>query len=119
MKEKRNALVVAEHPDFSLKPDGPNRFVVEAKNVDVLGGLPCEWGGAGFNLDPVHRIPIEESRPRHRHPMRSMFKSRFSHVGLVARNTREDTGSKGAKCLVMLCWPGVELDVAVEAPELA
>ncbi|MCI0529153.1 MAG: hypothetical protein L0Y56_17085, partial [Nitrospira sp.] len=51
---RKNSILVAEHPDYSLEIDGNNR-VVHAKTVDLVEKFPAEYGW--YTADPVHDIP--------------------------------------------------------------
>ncbi len=51
---RKNAILVAEHPDYRLEIDGKNR-VVHAKVVDLVENFPAKYGW--HKGDPTHDIP--------------------------------------------------------------
>jgi hypothetical protein len=55
-KGEKNVILVAEAPNYALRHDGKNRFLVSAIKVDALGGFPISDGW--YNADPVHGIPL-------------------------------------------------------------
>lgn|GEM_PF-5536102 len=116
-EKDKNALLVVEHPDYTFRAGGQDRFVVVAKDVDVLQGLPEGYGGGMFIPDPVHGIPIGEryAETPAMPSMRNMFKSQHAHIGLVVRTVcRQESDN----FMVMLFWPGVDPCIAIEAPEM-
>ena len=50
----RNAILVAEHPDYTLEVDGNNR-VLHAATVNLVEAFPVKDGC--YLVDPVHGIP--------------------------------------------------------------
>ncbi len=53
-QDRRNAILVVEHPDYNLEVDGRNR-VVHASTVDLVSKFPKE--GGWYLADPEHGIP--------------------------------------------------------------
>jgi hypothetical protein len=80
----KNGILVAEHPDYSLVPEGKKRFVVNATKVDLVENFPVKV--AWYLTDPVHGIPfgseVDEKTPGARRLHRI---DNAGRVGLVAR----------------------------------
>ena len=58
-KDKRSAIMIAEHSDYFLEIEGNNR-VVHVPDVKVCV-LPFPTYNDWFLTDPVHRIPVTEN----------------------------------------------------------
>ncbi|MDO8554280.1 MAG: hypothetical protein Q7S22_05710 [Candidatus Micrarchaeota archaeon] len=56
-RNERNAILVAEHPDYTLEIDGNNR-IVHASAVDIVSAFPIRDGW--YLADPIHGIPTGE-----------------------------------------------------------
>jgi len=81
-RNEKDAILVAEHPDYTLEKDGKNRVVL-TKHADIVTAFPAECGW--YLTDLVHGIPYgNKTRPRD--PSVRYFSRYFeSRVGLVAR----------------------------------
>ncbi len=55
-QKEKNAILVAEHPDYTLEMDGKN-IVVHATLVDLVLNFPRS--GGSYQADEKHGIPIE------------------------------------------------------------
>lgn len=55
-RDKKNAILVAEHPDFMIESDRNDRIVRAAK-VDLVESFPA-FGGRWYGTDAEHGIPI-------------------------------------------------------------
>src|SRR3989344_1993593 len=80
-KDKKSAILVAEHPDYTLEVDGRNR-VVHAAKVDLVGEFPASDGW--YLTDRVHGIPTGEQVPSSNGDARYLWRI-ASRVGPVAR----------------------------------
>lgn len=53
-RNEKNAILVAEHPDYTLESDG-NNIVVHANKVGIVMSFPAKDGH--YAVDPEHGIP--------------------------------------------------------------
>ena len=126
----KNGILVVEHPDYSLVPDGPNRFVVNAAKVKLLEKFPAKNGW--YFPDEVHGIPVgsplmqdqllqvpcwcsqEDSLK-----VRSLTRSEASgRVGLVVRGSDEGDFTRmrhTVRHVYLSFAPSMHLGVVIEA----
>jgi hypothetical protein len=52
---KKNVVLVAEHPNFTIEQDGMTR-IIHAKEVGIVAKVPANTGG-WYSGDPVYDIP--------------------------------------------------------------
>lgn len=107
---EKNAILVAEHPDYELEADGKNR-VVHAEQVDLVQGFPSEDGW--YLTDSKHGIPTGEEISSSNDDARYLWRI-DSRVGPVARvlgyfNDR--------RYVYLYVRPSFGLGVVVEASE--
>jgi len=77
---EKDAILVVEHPDFSLEIDGKNR-VIRAENVAIVTGFPSE---SGFYLtDLKYGIPV--GNKAYEPNSRVLLKYYGRWVGLISR----------------------------------
>jgi hypothetical protein len=55
---KKNVVLVAEHPNFTVEQDGMTR-IIHAKEVGIVAKVPSNTGG-WYSGDPVYSIPSGE-----------------------------------------------------------
>ncbi len=79
---KKNIVLVAEHPDFTLEKDG-NARIVQAKEVGVVSGFPVASGNWHFG-DPKYDIPTGKKVDGSDEAARCLWRI-GKRVGLVAR----------------------------------
>ncbi|MFA5050203.1 MAG: hypothetical protein WC501_04310 [Candidatus Micrarchaeia archaeon] len=103
---KKNAILVAEHPDYTLEIDGTNR-VVHATSVDLVKNFPKSDGW--YMGDPKHDIPVVSQTGSDRYLWRVA-----KRVGPVARGC--GLYGDGRRGVGLDFGPSVGLGVAVEAP---
>lgn len=78
---KTNALLVAEHPNFTLIADGSNR-IVQAREVGIVQNFPASKTG-WFAPDPLYGIP--QGANVDEFPAGRFLLRRQNRVGLIAR----------------------------------
>ncbi len=113
-RSEKNAILVSEHPDYSLEING-KEILVKSSVIDIIPNFPEKDGW--YLTDPKHGIPVGSEvgsdNPKSRHLWRVDGAGR---VGPVARGC----GSLcyGGRGLVLIGdGPSVAFEVAVEAPE--
>ncbi len=108
-REKKNAILVAEHPDYSLEVDGNNR-VIHAKTVDLVEMFPASRGW--YTGDSKHDIPTgKEIEPCD--TARYLWRI-DKRVGPVFRAFRDGYSDRWGVRLAIP--PSLDLAVAVESP---
>jgi len=61
-RKEKDAVLVAEHPDYALEIDGET-VIVHAAKVDIVTGFPSKFSLAYYKLEPVHGIPSGKAIP--------------------------------------------------------
>lgn len=107
-QKEKNAVLVAEHPDYKLEVDGKN-IVVHAPNVDLIAQFPASDGV--YPTDAKHGIPTKAGSSGNRYLWRT-----DSRVAPVARDLYYGDYYDW-RYVVLNYRPSVSLGVAVEAPE--
>lgn len=113
---EKNAMLVAEHPDYVLETDGINR-VVHAAKVDLVKRFPIransplnEW----FLADPRHDIPQGDPLQMHNENTRQLSRIE-KRVGPVKRI--EDGDGHGWRTVLLDTNPSHCGAMIVEAPD--
>ncbi|MEW6748448.1 MAG: hypothetical protein AB1295_01955 [Candidatus Micrarchaeota archaeon] len=107
---KKNVILVAQHPDFTLETDGKTR-VVQAKEVYVVSEFPVaseNW----YLGDPKYGIPTGKKVDGSDEAARYLWRIE-KRVGLVARDY--GWGGNYRRVVLLNGWPSDGLGVAVEA----
>jgi len=107
--DKKNAILVAEHPDYTLETDGNNR-IVRVAQVDLIERFPALDGW--YPGDSKHDISIGEGASDHRSPTRLLWRI-DKRVGLVACFYQHTVLGRG---VVLDEGPSSGYGVAVEVP---
>ena len=93
---KKNIVLVAEHPNYTLETDGKDRIVV-ADRVDVVENLPYKMKVGWFMGDPEHDIPsgseVPFRTPNAVYLMRMLDIMAKKRVGLVDRHFSDSPGA--------------------------
>jgi hypothetical protein len=112
-RDQKNAILIVEHPDYSLEIDGNNR-VVHAKAVALVKDFPekSRW----YKEDPIHAIPAGSELGRFFSDSAMQLWRTDKRVGPVGR----DFGliyHYGAKVIVLSLPPTADSGMAVESSE--
>ncbi|MBN1170026.1 hypothetical protein JXA56_03300 [Candidatus Micrarchaeota archaeon] len=110
---KKNAILVAEHPDYTLETDGRNR-VVHATSVDLVKQFPTKlehW----YKGDPKHDIPQGKPVSSDNKDARCLWRIK-KRVGPVARNYKLDYIR--SRVVDLSLRPSIGFGVAVEVPKM-
>ncbi|NYZ73869.1 hypothetical protein H0O00_01880, partial [Candidatus Micrarchaeota archaeon] len=116
---KKNVVLVAEHPNFTLETDGNTR-VVQAKEIGIVSEFPVaseNW----YLGDPKYDIPTGKKVDGSNGAARYLWRIE-KRVGLVARGDDYygdcyGGGGYGRRGVVLDYAPSDAFGVAVEAPE--
>jgi len=118
---KRDAVLVAEHPDFILAADGNDR-VVQASKVGIVEGFP---GRERYNVpcwfvgDPIYEIPQgEDNYIRSWEPNRYLRRRDGAMVGLVSRYFNHSHAGGSGRYVEMHVDPSEPRSVMVEEREM-
>ena len=117
-QNKKNAILVVEHPDYSLEIDGNNIIIhAEEKKVDIVSGFPSENGW--YLTDEKYGIPTGEKISSEHEEARHLWRKRFDkRIGPVAR--RYNSASHfydGRRDVGLANGPAGRCGVIVEAPK--
>lgn len=113
-QKEKDAILVAEHPDYKVEIDGKN-IVVHANVVDLVLKFPAKNGG--YMADAKHGIPtdkeVEYSNARY-------LRRIDQRVGPVARGCDYDDvdGRSGRRGVLLGDVPSHDFGVAVEGDAL-
>lgn len=111
---KKNIVLVAEHPDFTLVKDGQNR-IVQAVTVDAVEKFPTSNEG-WFLGDPKYDIPQGNKVHGSNQDARYLWRIE-KRVGLVARGYDGSWSGYNRRSVGLDDWPSCGFGVAVEATE--
>jgi hypothetical protein len=107
--DKKNAILITEHPDFRLESDGKDRIVMAAR-ICLIERFPVQ--GGWYNADPQFGIPFGDkslfSIPDTRYLIRIE-----KRIGLVVRgcDSWSDFGTRG---VILNSEPSWRLGMVVE-----
>jgi len=82
-QDKKDAILIAEHPDYFLETDGKN-LIVRAAHVDLIEKFPAADGW--FPVDPKHDTPIDVEVENGGHSARRFLQRIRERVGPVSRS---------------------------------
>lgn len=110
---KQNSILVAEHPNYTLKEDGNRIITLPAgmslrEAVDLVGNFPAATGR--YKGDPKYDIPIVSQRGSDRTLWRIA-----KNVGPTVRSFEGFLGSDGRWDVALSYQPSVDFGVVVEA----
>lgn len=81
---KRDVILVAEHPNFTIETDGLTR-IIHAKEVGAVKKLPIDLDGTGwYHGDPVYGIPSGKKVGKRSDSARTLLDG-YSRISLVVR----------------------------------
>lgn len=109
---KRNAILIAEHPDYTLETDGRNR-IVHATAVALIEGFPSV--GGLYLTETVHGIPFEsqlQEKSEVCHPLVRVLIRSDRRVGPVIRGAFY---GKWQGVVQLAGEPSTPLGIAVES----
>lgn len=109
---KKNVVLVAEHPDFTLETDGKTR-IVQAKEVGMVSEFPVaseNW----YLGDQKYDIPTGKKVDGSTEAARYLWRI-DKRVGLVARVYSYDWDDDNGRGVILDCRPSEALGVAIEA----
>ena len=112
-QNKKNAILVVEHPDYSLEIDGNNIIIhAEEKKVDIVSGFPSENGW--YLVDEKYGIPYGTRVISDNENARCLWRT-DKRTGPISRGyildvEWRDIGLDGR--------PSIEYGVIVEAPKV-
>jgi len=109
---KKDVVLVAEHPDFTLETDGKTR-IVQAKEVGIVSKFPVaseNW----YLGDPKYEIPTGKKVDGSNEAARYLWRI-DKRVGLVARDCDVDWGGGSGRLVSLNNRASDGLGVAIEA----
>ncbi len=115
-KGAKNAILVVEHPDYTLEKDGKDRIVAvkNIENISLIENFPSEYDG-WYQMDEKHGIPtgneVDSSNPDVRY---LFFWRSDSRVGPVHHSGGFYNGGSG---VILNGRPSSWFGMAVEVPE--
>lgn len=110
---EKNAILVAEHPNYTLVPDGKN-LVVEASEVDCIMQFPKEDGW--YLGDSAHDIPSGKKVDSPDEKSRYLWRVE-NRVGPVLRDGDVDVYGYNWLGVYLIDGPSLCLGVVTESPE--
>jgi hypothetical protein len=79
---KKNVVLVAEHPNFTIEQDGMTR-IIHAKEAGIVEKVPANTGG-WYSGDPVYSIPSGKQVNKHSDAARIIVRG-YRGIRLVVR----------------------------------
>ncbi|MDO8553718.1 MAG: hypothetical protein Q7S22_02835 [Candidatus Micrarchaeota archaeon] len=115
---KKDAILVAEHPEYALEVDGNNR-IVHPTNIDIVEEFPGNFGW--YFPDSKYGIPAgEDVTARYSHlsyPANARYLLRINkRVGPAVRGY-DDFSDDARQCVDLYGAPSIALGMAVETVE--
>ncbi len=102
---KKNAVLVAEHPDYAIEIDGKNR-IFRFTQVDLIEGFPASDGW--YMGDTAHDLPSGDMVERMNLAARHLWRT-GTWIGLISRNC--------GRLISMTGPPSSSFGAVVEAPD--
>ena len=113
-KGVKDAILVAEHPDYTVEKDGDDR-VIHAAHVDLIEKFPAENGW--YVVDPKHGITTCDNVQIPASKTRYLFRI-GKRVGPVGRSVMSPDHIDGKNYILLDAKPAQGAGVIVEAPAL-
>jgi hypothetical protein len=107
-----DAVLVAEHPGYTMQRDGKDGIVIAA-HIDIVRGLPASDGS--YLVDPVHGIPAGDKADDFDPASRLLYRKPETWVGLVIR-VKEFFLGNGPRSIFLESEPSSIYGVVVETP---
>ena len=114
-RKEKNAILVAEHPDYTLEVDGKN-IIVHAENPDIVLGFPSENGW--YFVDIEHGLPFVNELCSDKVAEADRYFWRIKErIGPVARYYNNPTDYDGKHNIGLDDKPSSVYGMVVEAPK--